>query len=64
MPGRARSGCAPTSRRADGDPNHDGATEWPEVGDGAFLDFGNAGARVVEDDPWTDRLDVLELAAE
>lgn len=48
----------------DGDPNHGRAPEWPLADRGAFMEFGNAGPVPVEDDPWSDRLDILERAAD
>jgi para-nitrobenzyl esterase len=37
-----------------------GDAEWPEVGDGELMDFTNDGPEVVSDDPWRDRLDLVE----
>jgi para-nitrobenzyl esterase len=37
-----------------------GGAEWPEVGDGELMDFTNDGPEVMSDDPWGDRLDLVE----
>ena len=37
-----------------------GGAEWPEVADGELMDFTNDGPKVVTEDPWRDRLDLVE----
>ncbi len=37
-----------------------GGVEWPEVGDGDLLDFTNDGPQLLTDDPWRERLDLVE----
>jgi para-nitrobenzyl esterase len=36
-----------------------GGVAWPEVGNGELMDFTNGGPKVVTEDPWRDRLDLV-----
>lgn len=45
-----------------GDPNHDGAPQWPAAGAGAFLELAADGPRAVGRDPWERRLEMIERA--
>jgi para-nitrobenzyl esterase len=45
---------------AKGDSPECGGVEWPEVGEGELLDFTNDGPKALTDDPWAERLDLVE----
>jgi para-nitrobenzyl esterase len=37
-----------------------GGVEWPEVGDGELMEFTNDGPQALTEDPWRERLDLVE----
>jgi len=47
-----------------GDPNHEGAEEWPTAEDGGLLEFTAQGPVVETADPWQSRLDAVQAATE
>jgi para-nitrobenzyl esterase len=47
-----------------GDPNHDGAPEWPTAEDDALIEFTGFGPVTEQQDPWGARLDAVRVATE